>query len=209
VRRWVPVGDVMDTTGSNSAVPLPSWLSMGGPLAMVMEVVSNRSMFTGRPIVFESDTIAEKVAKIADHQFKFWAPNLPIPNPLGYIGEIAFPDSPVREGWLQSYSTTNVTKALKEQTDAFGRTQDLAESALSSVGVKARAYPADQMIERAKRRTAAEVREIDQVISDLRRQHGMKGLTDEQFQAKAFAQVVKKRNAQRRLEDKLGDVGLE
>lgn len=61
---------------NHAALPLLPFAVPGGPLAIVSELVANRSQFTGRPITLETDTAAEQAGKVADHLYKAFAPNL-------------------------------------------------------------------------------------------------------------------------------------
>ena len=201
VRRWVPAGDIFETQ-KNAALPLPSWLTLGGPLTMVAELATNRSTFTGKDIVNKSDTVTEKTAKLLDYQFKFWMPNLPLPNPVGLAGEALVPGIPV--GWLQTYSTTNIMAARKGKTDSFGRERTLGNELLNSVGVKLRPYPPDQLLLNERRRTEREVQDINYEIGQLRRQYQMKGLSDEEFDKAMRYQQEKKTDRLTRFREKAG-----
>src|SRR3546814_1036384 len=63
IRRFIPVGDVFDLGQGHAALPIPPALMPGGPLALIGEIIANRSMFTGRPITLETDTAAEQASK--------------------------------------------------------------------------------------------------------------------------------------------------
>jgi hypothetical protein len=156
----------------------------GGPLAVMAEVVMNRSQFTGKPITKETDTGTEKAAKVADHLFKAFAPNLPI-----------LPGT---------YSWTSITNAGGGKTDAFGREQSLGQAALSSVGVKVGSYPEDVLRRNLAAQHAGKVREIGENISALRREYERKGITREQFEKRLADQVAKRVALERELAEKVG-----
>lgn len=166
IRRWIPGGDIVDLNGSQGAIPLPSWLSVGGPLSLAVEMAANKDLFTGKPIVLDSDTFGEKLVKITDHLAKFILPNVPVPNPAGYAADAAFGE----RGLYQTYSWKSVIAAGTGETDTFGRERSLAQSVASSMGVKIGAQPADV----AKRNLAFQrdsaLREIGENITALRRE---------------------------------------
>ncbi|HEY4372536.1 MAG TPA: hypothetical protein VGN52_11485 [Burkholderiales bacterium] len=195
IRRFVPGGDMFDITGSKGAVPLPQWLSVGGPLALMAELATNRDSFTGKDITLQTDTSAEAAEKVTDHLFKFIAPNVPLPNPIGWAVD---KDSTVPGLW-QTYSWTAISNANKGKTDAFGREQDLKQAALSSVGVKVGSYPADAARMNAMSDYDRQDKELEQQTSSLERQLSMKGISREEFDRKQ-AVITSKRQA---LADKL------
>ena len=76
IRRWVPAGNIFDTSEGSSALPIPAPLQFGGPLQMAFEFMLNKQAFTGEEITNElTDTNADKAAKIADWAWKAWAPS--------------------------------------------------------------------------------------------------------------------------------------
>lgn len=77
IRRWIPAGDVFDLQGD-----IPSWLQIGGPLMIGMELYLNKTAFTGQEIFNPiADTFTERMAARADYLWKsympsaFWIPN--------------------------------------------------------------------------------------------------------------------------------------
>ena len=76
VRRWIPAGDVFDLNQSHGAIPLPSWLSLGGPLLMGAELALNKQSFTGREIVNERTADWwDRTSAVADYLWKSWMPS--------------------------------------------------------------------------------------------------------------------------------------
>jgi hypothetical protein len=173
VRRFVPVGDVFDTGATNAAVPIPPAAMPGGPLVMLMEVLLNRSAFTGKDISLETDTLGEKVAKAFDHLWKGLMPNLlPLPG---------------------TYAFTGVANAAKGKTDAFGRELSVSQALGNTVGVKLGAYPRDVLQLNARKKLQGEEMEIDHQINKLKREYQRKGLTYDEFMEKVRGQQDKKR----------------
>lgn len=199
VRRWLPAGDVFDVQQSQSTVPLPGWLTASGPLGLFMEMMLNKSSFTGNPIVLETDTTGEAMAKVADHLFKFMTPNLPIPNPLGWVADrsMAVP------GLWQTYSFTSLQNAGSGVTDAFGRERSLGQAAAAAVGVKLGSYPTDvmQMHEGIRYRQNAD--EIRKQVRSIMRQQSRGALDPDEAQTKIEAQREKLRRINERLREKL------
>jgi hypothetical protein len=216
VRRWVPAGDMMDTMGSHGVVPLPNWLSVGGPIAFLLEAYANKSTFTGEPIVKDSDTASQKAAKFADYAFKWAAPNLPLPNPLNFVvpagregDEPQFIDLGLLPGvdrdQLQTYAWTGVMRAGTGREDAFGRESGSVRQALaSSIGIKARSYPIDVAKKRVIGDVNATTREIDQNIRQLAKERARGGLTEAEYRQRIEYEVNKKRSLYAEAAAKLG-----
>jgi hypothetical protein len=173
IRRYVPVGDVLDIGQSHAAIPLLPGLTPGGPLAVLAELAMDQAQFTGKAITLETDTPVEKAAKVADHLYKAFAPNI-----------ILLPGT---------HAFTGAMNASTGKTDSFGREQSLAQSVVSSIGIKLASYPKDVLQLNAQREAQFKMMEIDRNITALKREYQKHGLTAEQFQAKAADQMAKKR----------------
>lgn len=186
VRRWVPVGDIFDTGATHTAVPVLPAMVPGGPLAVLAELVINKAQFTGKAITLETDTATEKAAKVADHLYKAFAPNL-----------IVLPGT---------YAWTGVTNAGAGRTDNFGREQSPAQATASAFGVKLGSYPKDVLQLNAQREAQAKGMEIDRNITQLKRELIRKGITQEEFNEKAAAQQAKKQKILNDLSRKIGGV---
>ncbi len=200
VRRWIPGGDIVDLTGSKSAIPLPSWLSVGGPISLFIELAANENLFTGKPIVKQSDTPLEQTTKIMDHLFKFLAPNMPIPNPIGYAADAALMDN----GLFQTYSWKSIQAAGTGQTDAFGRERNLAQAIAAAGGVKVGAQPADVAMKNLRGERDSQLREISETESALRREAQKGGLTTDQLRARIERQDAKARDIRQRYNERMG-----
>lgn len=189
IRRWVPAGDVFDTGQTHAVLPILPPMQIGGPLALLGELNSNKSNFTGKAITLETDTPAEKAEKFADYLFKAFAPNLLLPNPVGYVGEALGAD----KGFMQTYAWTGASNAGTGRTDSFGREQSLAQAVISSVGVKVGGYPKDVLQLNAQREAQAKDMEIERNLTGLKREYQRNGITAAELQEKAAAQMAKKR----------------
>lgn len=214
VRRWVPAGDMFDVTGSHGAIPLVGWLSVGGPLALFMELNTNKSAFTGQEIYRETDTAGEKVEKVFDHIFKFAVPNLPLPNPLNFVlpagkegNEPKFIDlgpPGLDRDKLQTYAWTGVLNAGTGRTDPFGREQSsVPMSLLSSMGVKVRSYPQDVAASRAKMDMDQALREIGANIARYKREYARGGLTRAELERLIAREQAKQRAAAEQAREKI------
>ncbi|MFC4788331.1 hypothetical protein ACFO6X_04955 [Giesbergeria sinuosa] len=199
IRRWIPVGDVFDVGQGHAAIPMLPGLMPTGPLAMLFEVVLNKTSFTGKPITQETDTVAQKTAKLADYFYKAFAPNLLLPNPVGWALEEA---SGVKNAG-QTYAWSSVSDAAHGRTDAFGREMSVAQAIASSVGVKLGSYPADVMRRNLVAQANAKAREIDLNISQLRRQYQTHRLGRDEFKTQVQREMEKKRGVMQNLSERL------
>ena len=177
VRRWIPGGDMFDTDGSKAAGAVPQWLSVGGPVALFVEFWANKSLFTGKEITLSTDTKGEAAAKIADHLYKFFTPNLPIPNPMGYWLDSATDQI----GLFQTYSWASIQAANTGATDAFGRERNLRQALFGAAGVKLGSYPADVQETMLKAKEASELRELNEQKTKLKRMLNRNGITEDKF----------------------------
>ena len=189
VRRWIPAGDVYDLNGSHSAVPLPGWLSWGGPLAVAAELMTNQSSFTGKPIVkLDTDTPAELAAKVADHLFKWGAPNLPLPGP-GY----AVPG--LDKGQLQTYSWQRIADAAGGRTDDFGRELSTPQAIASAFGIKAGSFPEDEARLHVSQDFSAKQRAISGDIATDTRQYARREIDRDELNRRMARSAGKLRKA--------------
>jgi hypothetical protein len=193
VRRWVPGGDMIDLNQSQAALPVPSWLSVSGPLSIMMEFFSNKSSFTGRDIVKETDTKTEAALKVTDHLAKAFAPNLPIP--------IDWPG--LDRGLLTTYAGQAILDAGTGRTDAFGRDQSMATALLSSIGVKARVYPEDTMRIQLGQDFRAKQSEIQRNIQGLARELSRGGISRAEFDRRVAREQEKLEKAAQELRKRM------
>jgi hypothetical protein len=183
IRRFVPLGDIVDVGQTHAALPLLPTMMPGGPLALLAELVLNRSMFTGQEIVRDTDTDAERTRKLAAYVYQWGAPNIPL-----------LPGS---------YSFQSLKGAVEGQTDVFGREHSVAQGAASSLGVKLASYPEDVGRQSVMRELGAQKREVGENVSTLRRQFQRGSLTQEEFESKVMEQLEKRRTFEQRAARKL------
>ncbi|MBI5258573.1 MAG: hypothetical protein HY855_18855 [Burkholderiales bacterium] len=183
IRRWIPVGDVADLGQGHSAVPIPPSLMPGGPLAVLGEVVLNRSAFTGKAITLDTDTALEKAGKVFDHLWKAAAPNV-----LGLPG---------------TYATQGVVDAVKGRTDAFGREQSVPQAMASTLGVKVGSYPADVLKRNIRAKLGAATMEIDRNIAELKRQRQTNRISQEEFAAAVKRQREKELELRKKVAEQM------
>lgn len=174
IRRFIPVGDIFDTGQNHAAIPVLPFAVPGGPLAVVAELLFNRSQFTGKDIVKGTDTAVETGAKVVDHLWKALSPNFPVLNP-------------------GSYSSKSLFDAGTGKTDPFGRELSALQAAASGFGVKIEAYPRDVAVLNLLGEKKAKDRELMENVTALRREFARKGISEEDFKAKVMAQMEKRR----------------
>jgi N12 class adenine-specific DNA methylase/predicted ABC-type ATPase len=172
IRRFVPVGDIFDLGATHSAVPMLPFTVPGGPLALMSELVSNKSQFSGRAITLETDTAVEKFWKVTDHLYKAFAPNI-----------IVLPGT---------HAWTGAVNASTGKTDSFGREQSVGQATASAFGVKLGSYPKDVLRLNAERAAQAKLMEIDRNITQLKRERLLNGIDDEEFRERFETQMAKK-----------------
>lgn len=194
IRRWIPVGDIVDTGQSQSAIPLPPAMMPGGPLVLLGEVFANKSTFTGKELVKDTDTglsdlfeyddySLERYEKVMDHLYKGFMPNLPIP-------------------YLNTYAGDKIDDARTGKTDVFGREYDTTMAVLSGFGVKLQAYPQDVGLQGVQQDYQAQEREIRDNIRALGRQFARNGIDEEEFREKVAREEEKLRRAADKYKEK-------
>lgn len=184
IRRWIPLGDIVDIGQGHAVLPIPPTLMPTGPLALFGELLLNKSAFTGSPITLETDTGKEKLDKVTKHLWQSFAPNVP--------------------GLPYTYATQNILNAINGKTDAFGREQSVPMAIASSFGVKLGAYPPDvlkrNVVFEAKRQEA----EIRKGVAAIRRQIATGGISSEEGQEDIAAQAEKLKAVRQKALEKLG-----
>ena len=184
IRRFIPIGDVLDVGANHSAIPILPSMQPGGPLMMLGEIVLNKTGFTGKAITLDTDTPLQQTAKIMDYLYKSFMPNV-----IGIPG---------------TYATTGVYNAIKGKTDAFGREQSTAQAMASAFGVKLGSYPADVLRKNEFGKAQGMMMEIDKNISGLKRQLQNHSIDNEEFQESLKTELEKKRKIQADLAKRLG-----
>ena len=183
IRRFVPVGDVFDLGQTHAAMPIMPMAIPGGPLAVLAEILFNKSQFTGREITQETDTAFETAKNVANHLYKAMTPNFPV-----------LPGS---------YSFTSILNAGKGKTDAFGREQGAGQALLSSIGIKVGSYAPDVLRQQLMGNYRAKDAELNANIRRLIREYQRKGLTEAEFKAKIADQTAKRRKLMEGVREKV------
>jgi predicted kinase len=117
IRRWIPAGDVFDTTQGSSALPMPGPLQFGGPLMLAFEFALNKQAFTGKQITDDlTMNNAEKFTAVANWAWKAWAPPA-LWNP-------------------GSHYWTKVKNAIYGAKDTADNVYSVPQALLSSIGIK-------------------------------------------------------------------------
>ena len=117
--RILPGGGLADT--DKSAIGLPEWMMVSGPITTAFEVMFNRATFLDVPITEDIDTPLEKAEKNFAYLWRAFMPN-------------AF--------WIpRSWDQNRIIQAASDETDMFGREYSIPVAALRSFGPKL--YPMD------------------------------------------------------------------
>jgi|GEM_PF-4670401 len=144
VRRWVALGDIVDTGTGNAAVPIPPPLIPGGPAVLFFEFMLNTAGFTGRDITLRTDELGEKLGASAEHLWKGLMPNFP--------------------GLPGTYSTENLLNAWRGRIEPGPLGQEkasLAQAFFSAIGVKLGSYAPETQEYLFMQGINAELREIE------------------------------------------------
>jgi hypothetical protein len=177
VRRWLPVGDVVDYGQDKTALPLiPQPLIPGGPAVIAFEYLVNKSAFTGKELTKETDTWVEKAAKVGGHFYKGFAPNVPIP----YSG---------------TWAGTKIDNAIKGKEDPLGRAYPVPEAIASGFGLKLERYPVDTLQRNAVLDMKGKLRELSDEQRQAARDYGRQGMTKVELDEKVTEIVGKKNTA--------------
>lgn len=172
IRRWVPVGDIADMEMGSGM--LPPWATPSGVLILLAEVLlMNKSMFTEKEIVQDTDTQTEKLEKRLDHLFKGMMPNVPLPNPINVqlpAGEI----NPLKldQGSLQPYAWSGVERSALKREGSIGEVRTTPAAIASAFGIKVSAYPAQNMMASKQIELRKKAAEIKDEIRKIQRNYG-------------------------------------
>lgn len=177
VRRWIPVGDVVDYGQDKTALPLiPQPLIPGGPAVIAFEYLVNKSAFTGKELTKETDTWVEKAAKVGGHFYKGFAPNVPIP----YSG---------------TWAGTKIDNAIKGKEDPLGRAYPVPEAVASGFGLKLERYPVDTLQRNTVLDMKGKLRELEDERRQAARDYGRNGMERIELDQKISEIVAKKKQA--------------
>lgn len=113
--RLVPGGDIYETGATLPGVP--AWLTFGGPIAILGEILANRVLFTGDDLYDrDMDSSADILLKALRHAFTSMTPS-----PLGWDAQM-------------------VMRATSGERDVFGRTYSVPAALLYGVGIKLKSH---------------------------------------------------------------------
>jgi hypothetical protein len=135
IRRFIPLGDIVDFGQTHSALPIPPAAVPGGPLALLAEFLRTAACSPARTIVKDTDTAAEAAGKV--------------------FGLLLALDDAQPGGRARRAATDAVVKAGTGETDAFGRELSLAQALLNAVGIKLGSYPPDVLQRNLRSRRAS------------------------------------------------------
>jgi hypothetical protein len=201
IRRWVPVGDIADFELGSGWVPPP--LVPSGPLVTLAEVMPfiNKSLFTQNEIYKDTDTFGEASTKVMDHLFKSIMPNVPVPNPIGWM--VAD-----ETGQMQTYAWSGIEKAISRKENQIGEVRSVPQALLNTVGVKVGTYPANNMLAAVQAGLRRNMESIDQDIARVGRNYARlerPSESDKERRDKAIArQIQKKRELVKDARERMG-----
>jgi hypothetical protein len=172
VRRWIPAGDVFDTTQGQGTIAIPAPLMFGGPLVIAMEVLAfNKQTFSGKPITKPSDTVDEKAGKVADYLWKAWLPSAP---------------------WIPgSWYWEKISNAVHGASEPDGDVYSVREAVLSAFGIKVKPLDVQQGIRFRVFDFEKEERSLQEDFRTNARQRQRNLITQAEFE-KAQARVMAK-----------------
>lgn len=198
VRRWFPGGDVFDVGGTHAAIPWSPTAMPGGPLALLSELLGNRSQFTGQDLTLATDTAGEMSKKVGLHLYRFWMPNhFMIPGTWsfeGLRGAGAF-------NWTGIDAISSATG--EAASDVFGREMSLPQAFSSALGAKIGSYPEDVAKYNLVRRTNAQINEITANVYKASSDVMRKKMSTEDFRTYVLEQSKKIKELQNKTRDRL------
>ena len=189
IRRWVPVGDLADLELGSGWVPPP--LVPSGPLITLAEVMPfiNKSLFTQKEIYKDTDTFGEASMKVMDHLFKSIMPNVPVPNPIGWM--VAD-----ETGQMQTYAWSGIEKSITRKENQIGEVRSVPQALLNTIGVKVGTYPANNMLAAVQAGLKRNMESIDQDIARVGRNYmrlDNPSDADKERRDKAIGQQIQKK----------------
>lgn len=162
IRRWLPGGDITETGAGKSSVPLPQWLSVGGPLSLLVDFASNTD-YRGNKIVQRTDSPAETVEKVSDMVLKFALPNIPAPGIGALLRTVG---APVNSGALDPYAYSALVKSNNAKS-ITGKEDSNALTLAEVLGVKVGPRRLSEEIISIDRKYKADEREIRTDITKI------------------------------------------
>ncbi|MBX3659200.1 MAG: hypothetical protein KF740_12260 [Ramlibacter sp.] len=200
VRRWLPAGDVAELNNSKSAIPLPQWMSIGGPLSLLIDFYSNTN-FRGDKVVQATDTPGETIAKVSDMILKFALPNLPAPG-LGWL--LRQVGAPVDTGVLDPYSWVAMERGMSGAKTKTGKDVSAATAAANAVGVKLQSRRISEELMNLNGRANAEEREIKTDITRIANMGARGEISKEETARRIQREVEKLKELGKKTREKVG-----
>lgn len=199
VRRWLPAGDLTETN-PKSALPLPQWLSIGGPMSLLIDLSSNTD-WKGDKLVEENDTNWQAAMKVSDAIAKFALPNLPTPGAGWLLRQLG---APVDTGQLDPYGWSRIEKTLSGAKRPSGKQYDVGTETARALGVKLQSRPiADELrriqlqAQSAKREITTNARRIGHMMrrGEIGEQEGRRRIQRELDKLKELGAKVREKTA--------------
>jgi hypothetical protein len=187
VRRWLPGADIAELNNEQSAIPLPSWLSAGGTLALAVDLFSNTDRF-GDEIVAPTDSATEAAEKVADHIFKWAAPNLPLPGPGAALRAVG---APIDQGNLDTFAWVSLERAYDGARSIGGNVKSMATVAPNVLGVKVQDRRLQDELASLGFEYQKKERDIKANITRIGRQGANQRISSEEMQRRISAEVEK------------------
>jgi len=184
ITRWMPAGDVMDTSGSY----FPPWMMVSGPAVIASEMLLNKSLFLDEEI-YDKElleiTPGTEIKKMGAHLWRSYAP-----------GVALIPGT---------WHNEKIRSAMRGGTDIAGRKYSVPSAVLSGVGVKVR--PVDPKTQRLYKLwdLKSKQRAIDGALRDAQKKRDKNLMTEKEYEEATELYRRRARILKKRIEEELGD----
>jgi hypothetical protein len=205
VRRWLPAGDLTETSNSKASIPLPSYLSIGGPLSLLIDFYSNTN-WRGDKIVKPTDSAGEVMLKVSDVLAKFALPNLPMPG-LGWV--LREMGAPVDTGMLDPYGWAAIERGLDDAKTGFGKEVDPAIQTARALGVKVDPRRLRDEVARVQLDYVAKERDIKAEVNRVARMAGRGEIDADERKRRIAREVEKLKELGKKTREKLAPIRAE
>ena len=197
-RRWLPGADIADLNNSKAAVPLPSWLSIGGPATLLIDFYSNTN-FRGQPIVEPTDSAGETMEKVVDMVMKFALPNLPVP---GLGSALRAVGADIDQGNLDPFAWASLERTWSGARSFTGKQEDMKVTLPNVLGVKLDSRPLNEELAILGFEFDRKERDLKSKINQIARRGARGNIRQEEMRRRIQAEVVKLQELGRKMGEK-------
>ncbi len=185
VMRWIPAGDVFDT--SQSIHGFPAWMSVGGPAAIGFELFLNQQAFT-RQQIFDPDLTDLDSNRAAQYRAQ-----------AKFLWQSYAPGAAIVPGTWHFQKIRRA--AVLGGEDVLGRSYSVPSAVSSALGVKVQPHDPEVALGFQEMDIRGRIRKLQSAAGSIERQYQRNMLSESEYRAEMELIEQRAEEAGRRLEE--------